>query len=401
MLQKIKTYLEYGNQFCGIEHTIQFGKDKIYVSLLKKSNNDLDVESVFKEDSIETLTSKINKKQHVFLIINNDQVLTKKVESEHLETVKLVYKAFPSINLEDFYYEVITGQKCHFVSICRKDYVEELISLYKKNSFLIINVSFGNNAISGLLKFIKSNPILTSNSSIAIEKGSIETIEKKEINETITYDIDGLHSNNNELLSTSGALDTVLHNFNPQTNFNHLSQSLKKEYGQSRFFSQFLKIGLVVILIILLINFFAFNHYFNEVNDLQQTSEINQTTNQKIATLSEYIGKSQKRYEDIEKNGSSRSSYYVNAIVQTLPSSITLSELNFQPLIKRIKSEQAIEVNNDIILVSGESTKSILFSNWLADLESISWIQHVDILRYEDNSESDSNFGIKLNISND
>lgn len=401
MIEKVKTYLLYGNHFCGIEQTIQDGEEKVFVTVLKKSKKELDIDHAFEVSSNESLASKLPKKQHAFLVINNDNVLTKHLESKQANLEKLVYNAFPNINLDDFYYEIIAQGNKHFVSICRKDYLDALITKYKENGITIINISLGNMMASSISPFTNEKTLLTSNACLSIENDTITVIEKTVTKESATYDINGLQVNNNYVLSFAGALDSVLHHFQPVTNFDILKQSLKSDYSQSKFFTQFLKMGLVSVLGVLLINFFVFNHYFNAVNILQQTSQVNQTTKQKLLKLDEAVSKSQKMVDDMLKSSSSKSSFYVNAIVQSLPQSILLTELNYQPLEKNIKKEKAITLKDNTIIVSGASNNSESFSKWVADLETINWIQNVEILNYEDTSKVVSNFSIKLNLSHD
>ncbi|AUP79673.1 hypothetical protein [Flavivirga eckloniae] len=401
MLEKIKTYLLYGKHFCGIEQTIQDGEEKVFGTVLKKTKKELDIENAFEVSSNEMLASKLPKKQHVFLIVNNHHVLTKQLESSQPNLEKLVYNAFPNINLDDFYYEIVTQGNKYFVSICRKDYLDECIAKYKESGIAIINITLGNIVASSISRFINDNILLTSNASLSVENGIVTAIEKNEIELPEAYDINGLQVKNSYILSFSGALDSVLNHFQSISNFDDLKQALKTDYSQSRFFTQFLKIGLIVILSTLLINFFVFNHYFNAVNALQQTSQVNQATKQKLLKLDKEVSKSQKMVDDMLKSSSSKSSFYVNAIVHRLPQSILLTELNYQPLEKNIKKGKAIVLKDDTIIVSGESNNSESFSKWIADLETIDWIQNVEILSYEDTSKVISNFSVKLNLSHD
>lgn len=401
MLNHVKTYLEYDNRFCGIEHTSQNGKEVYFTTLLKKNKSALDIENVYEETSIQNIIPNLPKKQHICLIVNNDNVLTKRIEGLETDTFKAVYKAFPNINLDDFYYEVIKQHKNLFVSICRKTYVDELINNYTQHGFSIINITFGNSIISGISSFLKDEKTTTSNAFVFFENQTISIIKKTEADEKTKYNINGLEITNNHLLSSAGALNTLINNFNPTTNFDNLKISLNSNYKQSQFYKIFIKFGLILILTMLLVNFFVFNHYFNKVKTLQQTSQINQTTKQKIITLNESVSKSQKMVEDMLKGNSSKSSFYVNTLVQSLPNSILLSELNYQPVIKRIKAEQQINIDVNSILLSGKSNNSDVFSNWLNEIENTNWINKVEILSYEDFSKSSSKFSLKLSLNND
>lgn len=401
MLGNIKTYLEYGSHFCGVEHGTQNGQETIYTTILKKTKNNIAFDKTFKEIALTKIISKLYKKKAVFLIVNNDNVLTKHIENSQSESLKLAYHAFPNINLDDFFYEVISQGNRHWVSICRKEYIEKLVLDYKAHEIYIINISLGNTIATSISCFLNDASIVTSNACISMDSDAVTSIEKKNIEDTILYDVNGLQTSNYQLLSLAAALDIILESFHPATNFGVLKQSLKNDYKQSRFYAVFMKFGLVFILTGLLINFFVFNHYFETVNSLQQTSQLNQTTKQKLLELSESVNKSQKMVDDMLENSSSKSSFYVNIIIQGLPNSILLTELNYQPLLKRIKIGQSIETEINTLLISGESNHSSSFSKWISDLEAVDWIQKVEILNYEDASTLVSNFSLKLIIEHD
>ncbi|MFD2916854.1 hypothetical protein [Psychroserpens luteus] len=399
MLNKIWTYLQYGNRFCGIEHTIN-SNTPISVSILKQSKKELNLESTFQIDSIENIPKKLSKNQHAILVVNNGNVLSKTIESNQKEPLKLVYKAFPNINIEEFYFEIISESRSYFISICRKNYVDALISNYSENKIHIISFSLGNSSISGIKTFIDKKEVQTSNSIVTIENQEITGINKVNVENEI-YDINGLNVSNQELLSLSGALQTVLRNNITITNYEDKKNHLLTEFKHIQFFNQFLKSAGLLILGILLINFFVFNHYFNQVNNLKQVSEINESTKQKIVTLNSLVSKKQKMVDDLLKSNGSKTSYFANSIMQSLPETLLLSEFNFQPLKKRIKEDKPIELDDLKIILSGSSTDSSLFSKWISQLEQMDWVKHVDIIDYGSSSSSVSDFEIKIILSDE
>ncbi|WP_299884434.1 hypothetical protein [uncultured Lacinutrix sp.] len=402
MLNKIKSYLLFGNRFCGIEHTIKNGKGVIITSLLKKAKNQVDIEHTSEVSSIDDAFNSLPKKQHITLVINNDNVITKRVIGNINNDLKVVYQAFPNINLDDFYYELVKQKSNRFISICRKEYVDNLIEQYSQLGVSVINFSLGNSLISSVTRFINSEEkIATSNAYVSIEKEELVDIKKINDLENRTYDINGLSISNHTILSFSGALQSVLKSNNSNTNFETQKKNLLREYNNKRFFNQFLKYAGLLILGLLFINFLFFNHYYNKVNELQQTSQINLTTKKKILDLSKSVNKTQEMVDNMLKSSSSKSSFYANAIVQSLPNSILLSQLNYQPLLKRIKAEKDIELNSNVILVSGDSNSSEVFSKWINDIETNDWVKNVEIIDYSDLTRSKSTFSLKININND
>lgn len=395
------TYLQYGNYFCGVEHTSQNGKEVLYTTVIKKKGNSLDLKDIFQSTSVGELAPILPKKQHLCLVINNENVITKPLESSETDALKLIYKSFPNINLDDFYYEILIQNGKRFIAICRRAYVDELVTAYTDLGYHTISLTLGNNIVSSVIPYINSPCILTSNKMIWIENKSITKLENIDLGSIESYNINGLNIQNNYILSFAGALNCLLGSFHTLSNLNAKIVELREHFKHTRFFNQFLKFGLVFILTMLLINFFFFNYYFNQVQTLQLASQSNQTAKSKIIKLSEQIATSQTLAEDILKSKASKSSFYVNTIVKSLPNSILLSKLDYQPLEQGIKKDKPLAMLENTMVVNGETHDGPSFSKWIADLESIDWIDQVEILNYEDTSANLSSFGLKIRIGND
>ena len=400
MKENLLSYFKFGNSFCGVEHSTVNGKEVIYTTKLKRSKKELVVDNFFEVDAVKELQKHLKKHTPLFLVLNNDKVLSKHIVSEQQDTIKLVYKAFPNINLDDFYYEILSQEQQHFISLCRKEYVEKIIEVYHILNLHITNISLGHNLLSPISEFLKEEQVFSSNSKITLERHRITQIEKSETTNE-TYHINGLKIKNKQLLSFSGALQLLLNTNSIQTNLSDQRDTLKDSYHQTRFFNLFLRTSGLFILALLLVNFFFFNHYFNQVNVLRQLSQVNQSTKTHILSLDKVVSKKQKLVDDLLKSNGSKSSLYINEIVHRIPQSILLSELNYQPLLKRLKPNKEVELNNNTIEISGTSNDSDAFSLWINTLEKLSWTTKIDILNYGSTSSKSSEFKLQLIITNE
>lgn len=399
MLDRILTYLQFGNTFCGVEHTIKDDKELLYVTRLKKTKKEVFLEDSFSSNLIEEVFRKLPRKQPIFLIINNEQVLTKSLKKDTTEAFKLVNKAFPNINISDFYYEIVKQGAKYFVSICRKSYVDNIIKEYNGLGGLVINFSLGNSIISNVISYMDSSIVFTSNALLILNNNIIETIENKDDIKEKRYNVNGLNITSFYILSLSGALSSILSNYSPLINFKDKINLLLNSFKQVRFYNQFLKIGLSFILGLLLINFLFFNFYFTELETLKATFQLNQTTKSKIITLNEDVIKAQKLSDDLFKSSVSKSSFFINSIVNSLPNSILLTEINYQPLQRQVKAEKPIELKNNMILISGESSHSNQYSEWISNLEGYDWISSVQVENYSDSKTTTSTFRILIQLS--
>ena len=399
MIDRIVKYLTYGNRFCGVEYHSYNNQDYFYATVLKLHKDELN-EDVF-SDASSIADLQLPKQQHIHLVVNSEKVLTKAISSEQQDALKLVYKAFPNIVIDDFYFEVLSQNHTHFVSLCRKTYIDSLINRFEEHKLNVIDFSLGHSSLDILEAYLNTNTIYTSNSKIESNEKGIVSIESGTKNSE-QYDINGIRIENSHLLSFSGALKSYFNKAEEgNTNFSTKKAALIDDYKQSRFYNQFLKFAGLFILAVLLINFLFFNHYFNKANELGQLSELNEATKTRILKLNASVSRKQKMVDDILKSNASKTYYYSNQIIKELPKSILLSEFNYQPLVKRISKEKPIEINTNSIEVSGASNDSEDFSNWISQLEKLEWIQSVDILEYGSKNSRTQDFVIKITLVND
>ncbi len=400
MLEKVKIALQYGNTFCGIDHGSMHGELQLYVTLLKHVKNELTVTNTFEETHIDVLSKKLKKHQHATLIMNTNAVLVKQLTSDQTDATKLVYASFPNIAIEDFYFEILSQANTHFVALCRKEVVHKIIETYKAHHIHIINICLGHTILGTIRDYIKQTPFYTSNAKVTITNNYINTIEKSTL-EDQTYNLNGLPVSNTQVLATAGAIASLVQQDVTKNNFLQVNQDLLKRHYHKRFNSQFLKIAGLFVFGVLLINFFIFNHYFNTVNDLKEITAFNQAAKTQIVSLKEEVSSKQKMVADLLQSRSSKSAYYANIIVHSLPESILLETLNYQPLIKRLKADNPIELASNSLNISGESNNSEAFSQWIFKIESQDCVETVEIMDYGNTSKNHAAFTLKITLKND
>lgn len=393
-MKKITSYLGYGKQCFGIEHTSENNEDLIYTTMLTKAKNKIEVSSCFKAKNIESVGRNVTKKQPACLVINNDQVITKSIKRTSLPELQLVNTAFPNLDIKLFYYEIILQNNNTLVSVCRQSYVEQLIDAYHQNGIYIISFSLGSIVVSKILSYLNLEVLYTSNTKILIDNLEVTQIEKHQEKVKTKYDLNGLKIQNHYVLSTSMALTSILNNYCPLTNAMNREKELVKSFKRLRFYDQFLKSGMIFILCVLLINFICFSYYYNKVEALSQVTQSNQSTTAKMVQLKKEVEALQKTTEVFLKGRASKSAFYVNEIVFTLPKGVLLSEIDYQPLQNRIKTGKVIVVDKGSIIVSGTADNNHSYSFWVTKLESLKWVDTVEVLAYANIKET--TFKIKI-----
>lgn len=401
MLEKLSSYLIFGNRFSAIEQT-QINGDPVYYGItLKKRNKTLDIENRFETSTIESLATHLPKSRGISLSINDDSVIIKNVNTNEKNIDKLIYMAFPNIKIDDFYFDVLKQENNCIVSLIRKTHLEKILESYNSIGIHIVDIHLGSLLFSTISKFIVDDEVHISNGVIHKSEAEITSISKIEQQKEKSYNVNGVSVNNQELLSFSAALNLIVQNNVITSNYTLLKNQLSKTYYETIYTKLFPKIGLGLLFFILLINFFYFNYYYNEVTTLRETTQVLEGSKLKLVTLKDKVLKTEQLVEDVLKSAASKSSFYTDAIVSNLPESILLSEFSYQPLEKRIKENKPVDVRQNFMRISGESKVALDFSQWLSDLEKSDWITSVDILNFDESSQGFANFTIGIQIKND
>ena len=130
--------LKYGTQYSAIEHAEQ---DSYNYLRLAKKKQELVVSARKKATSFQEFLPQLKGLKHVFLIVNDEQVLSKNIEGNEKDSLSVARTAFPNITLSDFYFQVYTTAYNSFISIVRKEYVAKIIKSYENAGISVINCS--------------------------------------------------------------------------------------------------------------------------------------------------------------------------------------------------------------------------------------------------------------------
>jgi hypothetical protein len=137
------TTLLRGKQYIGIEHFSLNNEEKRAILLVKKEKEELVIVQKDRISFSETLPEKWNKTLPFFLVVNTNQIIQKEVQGIDSSDEKLLHKAFPNTNWEEFYFEIWRLETKSIVAIGRKTYVEELLDNYHNQGISIAGISLG------------------------------------------------------------------------------------------------------------------------------------------------------------------------------------------------------------------------------------------------------------------
>lgn len=380
----------YGMRYCAVEHA---DKNQFFFLQLKRKKKELLPSSQGSVGNFDDLVSEIQGQKHIYLIVNNEQVLTKKVANTNTPKERLVKLAFPNIALSDFYYQVITNENEAFVAISRKELIDEIIAQYAAQKISVIDFSLGSLSLERITSLITEENLHTSNAEISFQDGKIIAIEKQEVAAS-EYTINELTVSNNHLLPLSG----IVAYYAGETTEHNRQKQLQQAYKQRRFFDIGFKFALGFLFVMLLINFVVFTGYQNK--DATYTSElqINQAKKRELTNLKDLVSRKRQLVESISTSSNSRAAWYFNEIAASVPTTLLLNTMSYQPIEGTIKENKRIRFNEKQIAISGVSIYDKDFTSWIASLEKQSWIDEVIIINYGRGKKVKSSFDLIITL---
>lgn len=388
----IRQLLKYGKRYTGIEHS---EKGSFTFLQLVQKKKELQVLAKGTVNSQDQVIEKLKGQKHVFLILNNEQVLSKKNSFLHDDKKIIVRNAFPNINIGDFYYEVFTNELYSFVTIARKENIDIIITNYQKKGISVIGFSLGNLALKNLITFQENGHLSTSNAIVKFNEETVLDIEKtKQEKQTQSYIINDLEVTNQEVLSLSGIIS-----YYSQNTSSTIQNQLQEKYIQKRFFDVGLKAGLGFLLIVLLFNFFIFSNYRDKVGGLTGELQMSETYKNQLNKLQKLVNQKKQLVKSVHSASNISLSKYFNEIGRSLPETNLLTQLYYQPQEGIQKKDKAISFQEKKIIVKGISKNDDAFSNWISQLEKKSWIKEVSIITYGKGKKTSRTSSFELIIS--
>ncbi len=400
MLELLSSYRPFKKRIFALEHSKQDQGATILGLELVQKKDELDIEQTFAVNQPSELDELVKTSIPLSLVITDDQILSKKVANTGTDT-EVLREAFPNLNLNDFYYEILRTSTTSFISVCRKQYVENLISTYQKASLKIASVYLGSLKMNALSQYANDDKLYSNNSDVSFVNNEINTISKNSSHTTEQYNIDGLNLSSEHMLPLAVALDEVLNTETISGNVTSRNVELYKDFKEASFFKNALQIGVGFLLITLLINFFVFNTKYKKLQGLQDELQVYTTQQKQIESKQSEVNIKDALVQSILATGFSKSSYYVDQIIQKLPETAVLSSFVYQPLGKPIRKDKNIDLKSNMISVTGTSSDKEQFTSWLRTVEKLPFVDTVTIIQYGEDKKNNSDFEIMLTITSD
>lgn len=400
MIGKLRTYLKEGFTYFGLEITGPEENRSYFLMELHKDKTKLLIKTKEKLNGLHELSQFLKRKDPLFLCINTPNILTKIADIENNSVEAMVNHAFPNIDLNGIYYQIIQSSTNPIVTISKKTSVDTLLKEIDELQLLVFEISLGISPMESILPYLEEESVHASNHELQISDKSIVEIKKGVPENNLLYTINGLELSSSHLLPFAQILGNLRQKTNT-SNFGEMNEGLRNGLKNYRIFDQVLKFALLFFIVMLLANFLMYNHHHEEVGKLNEVLAATSSQKEELTLLDESVKRKQERVETLSASVNSRATYYLDLFAQHIPKSILLSEIKYQPLAKPVRQEKPIMLEEEVLLVSGISKNVDAFSLWIEELEKQDWVNSVETLDYNYVGKTTSNFLIEIGFHED
>jgi hypothetical protein len=388
----IRHQLTYGSIFTAVEYSHNTHYNVLSLKKKKQELTILQKEQYTEEDA---LFAGLKSVKHVFLIVNHEQVLTKDVSFTHIAKESVVKAAFPNISLNDFYYDVLDHGASSLVSICRKEVVDNLIEEFRGKGISIVQFSLGETNFKQLLPFLNDFDFHTSRGLFEVSNHEVVNWQKSDGSDK-KYDVNGLIVESNQLLPLAGVISYCNGLKAPEDA--EIQKGLIQEYSQKRIFQLGVRIGLGFLLIALLVNFFVFSSYRNQDSDLREELSMNEVYKKQLLSLNDLVSKKKRLVESMNSVSNSKVIWYFDQIAQSVPNTVSLDNIHYQPTSRSVKKDKPIQFKNNEVVVAGLAKDDTDFTLWVSSLEKIEWIEKISKMELDGEKSRYTSFDFIIHL---
>ncbi|MFM9987829.1 hypothetical protein [Flavobacterium sp.] len=367
--------------------------ESFHVLTIKRSGNKIDIVSKRVFETFEDLSSKIDLKLPVLLVIDGKGVLNKEIDFNKEADVNW----HKNIDFNTIYHTSFKSGNNNFISFCRKNSIDETLAKFKKATFQVVDIYIGSFLAALLHNAINKDTIVSGDLILSFENEKLVSFTKPEEQtkkESYNIGIDTISSN---VLPLYGAL---IHFFIQQK---EVSKTKNEEINvEEIIYKKAFNIFGVVMLIgffgSLLISYFMIQYYGSKNTELNLKNVYSNQSYQKIVDL-------EKQKEDkiniLKESGFLSSkflTYYGYELIRNTPNDLSLNEVNIIPAGKEIKANKKITFDSKTILIKGETINETSINKWIDGLKKMNWINNFEIISLKKDKKNKSQFEVKITI---
>jgi len=349
-------------------------------------------ESTFEEfESITDLIKKFGTTKAYSIHVNGTGVLTRLVEFIPGYKEQLIVNG----DKDDFYFCSYNDSFKVATSFFRKSLIENVIEELNASKIFLINISCG---IIPVLLITSEKERISYDYVIEIENSRIKSLTRNEA-PTERSIINSVFKVRNEAINQGIVLSQTVPVENYSSGFDVEIQAQKLDNFVQ--FSTFKFFGILVVTVILsslIFNHFYVNHLNNEIAQLEMDLQLN---NDNLSLLDQLKQEKTRKEQLVLSSGVNTdqfTSFFIDKIGESVPSTISLKEMYVFPLKENLKEKRKVEIRQDAIEILGFTPNSQVLDDWMERIDRYKWVKNVELLNYLKSTDGKAEFKLLITI---
>lgn len=405
MLEKIKHSVLGVKRIAGVEAILNSdGKIMFNMVVLSIKKGIITIEKkIFGVEGLDDFVTQIPEGIAISLVLNGRGILHKKFNNLHEgEYTKVIQEILPNANVEDFYLQQFINDSGNFVSIARKNVIDNLLSQLKERKQNIINLALGPFTVNFIIPLLEiKEAISLPNFILQFNKNEIKEIKTNNLPVTEKELFLGKEKLEiNLLIAYSSALQMLLPSVESVcADIDSVVQE-KEEFVQKNIFKVAGWGVLIAFLMLLMVNFFLFSYFSSESQQLLSKESISRSMITKMESLQKDVKEKESFLSNAGWLQSSKASFYSDRIAASVPTSIRLTELRVNPINeKQSRQEKKNVFETNTLRIAGICNKPTELNPWINKIKEIEGVKIAEIENYTfDNKEREGHFKIVIQI---
>jgi hypothetical protein len=345
-------------------------------------------ETYYNIKSIHELSKKIPELTPVALVLNGKGLIHKKTTAIGNS---LSSDILPGVNPNDFLFQYTNGLPSIEVSIIRKAVADKIITALNELKIYTCSLSLAFYDIAYITELIEHNGTISTTQynldfyNKKIQAYQTSNIEEKDLLVKPEINIATEYIKSNFLIAYAAAIKLLSQGLKSVDSVNLKSIAYNQNKLQETTLLKLYAFSFLGgILVLLLINFFVYSHYYSENNELLSSYQFSIQQGVKYDTLKKNItDKKQFLGAAGWLNDSKMISFYADRIAATVPESVTLINLNIYPAISKFTlGSKQWSFQQDAILITGKCDDPSLLDNWVKEMGTIKNVSQSKINSY-------------------
>lgn len=403
MFQQIKDKLYHYSEVAGL-YLVWTGGEHIdlHLVVLRKKKNSLQftqTETFIKE--IETLKEILSTEIPIVLVLDGKGILHKKLAAIPEEMEAIPKAVLPNASADDFCFQVVNNDNDFWVSLGRKQAVENILNQLKQLGFSVVQLAFGVFSVQHLLPLLESQRTTFNVGYVQanISENKIQDLQKNEgvFPATVFLGEDPLP---NIALPAAGAAFQQILNIPHQIYHAASIDQTAKDFRFQRWFKLFGWALLIGVFSILLANFMVFSWLDNQIRQQEIELAYHRTQLQQLDTLKNKYQEKSGFFNQNNLLENSKVSFYTDEIAASLPTGIQLLTLDVFPskATQQQRREKLFLFDKRTIYIKGTSRQSPILNEWIKVLEAMDWVKKVKVLPYSEQKGGVGTFELELEM---